>query len=1175
MVKKVLILIEAGANLNTTDNLGYTALMRAIRRKKHEIAVILIKAGADLSIRGKDGNTALIWAARTNSLVVTKELVARGVDVDARADENYTALWWACRRQNSLIVRLLLENQADPCVYPKGDNPALHWAVKCSCLQIVRDLLRHEANSKVHVDKPTGGFRESCLGVKSGELLQLASRNGHSQIVEALLKHDFPPDGVCTPTTDNGNTMLTPLIVACRYNRDRVALKLLQFGANPNATDANIGSPLFCAVRHSNTALVRTLIRFGADPNQTLETDRRPFFTPFLRACVHGKIGVVKAILQVASASQITNGELHTAIVMLISLASQSSKALFSESRCQIMSLLLKHGGNVSASYNKAKTLKKVPLLSNLNPACLVLLIRSGLDNTYVTKLLLRAAIKDKNNLWMVSFILEAFPSFMRQSNEYNEICDEYGDLDIPHFGEIRLLMEVAMSVIPSLSLLCIERVRSEIFANHQGKSLLLLIKQLPDWVANMVGWQLSLDRLLPSIFTGRVTPKRRVMSDTTEAAEWNVEGDRDVINDVTKRAQPPVHQPLCTSTWYKPDDIESQVSKYFDIGLRLKDRYLAFRWILVELREVCSCSRSSQLSNDVHDVHVHDVRNVHGGDINSQLLAIDDILSTVERDKSTEALVTIVSQFLTAILRLLRKDHHLNFTLLPCGSVYVGNKVGPLDEIDFILRWNIPEKHVAREQDVWRSVFAYFNDGFTGVRPDDYKVSYSQNPHCPHLSTYSLRDLVYKYLKQYTKELRDTFRESHVLVEACYSYHKGPAMCLKLAWDCNHGNNQTLSVDMTPMLVLSDRCVTEMFVDIPEYHQEYCMPRPELESYDLLLEIMDQLRSSSLCLVCTDGEITVGDDGDITSNWMTSLSLYQWQLFQILDDISPNIRKLYRLLKIIRDLVLPKVLRVTQEGEINQGSFKVSSVVSSYALEHVVLHELFKTRNQFSLAAVRESVWTEQSLLSHLRSCLAVMLYEECVPVHWIGGSERIIDTHGLRGETRDRMMRLIIEDLDDISVSLFLSNDGFRYGNDDSSLLAIEDSLPARYALVIDLSGEDVEFYQVHKDFLVYDTESVKVKCSVPHLSNIYYYDVPEWDTWKRIIHIDYIKILRMQILNRQEKHQKLFKMSAYSDVETASEHSSDSADPLSIAGASSITSDLLEFERNLMTTPVVGDF
>jgi ankyrin repeat protein len=68
-------LIDAGADLNATDEDGWTAVMFA---DDAEVVRALINAGADLSIKNKDGETARERARKYEKTDVLKLLESRG-----------------------------------------------------------------------------------------------------------------------------------------------------------------------------------------------------------------------------------------------------------------------------------------------------------------------------------------------------------------------------------------------------------------------------------------------------------------------------------------------------------------------------------------------------------------------------------------------------------------------------------------------------------------------------------------------------------------------------------------------------------------------------------------------------------------------------------------------------------------------------------------------------------------------------------------------------------------------------------------------------------------------------------------------------------------------------------------------------------------------------------------
>ncbi len=74
----------------------------------------MLDAGADVESPNGDGQTALMLAARVGSLDIAKLLVERGADVNAKeAWRDQTALIWAVDGNFPELTQLLIDNGAD------------------------------------------------------------------------------------------------------------------------------------------------------------------------------------------------------------------------------------------------------------------------------------------------------------------------------------------------------------------------------------------------------------------------------------------------------------------------------------------------------------------------------------------------------------------------------------------------------------------------------------------------------------------------------------------------------------------------------------------------------------------------------------------------------------------------------------------------------------------------------------------------------------------------------------------------------------------------------------------------------------------------------------------------------------------------------------------------------
>jgi ankyrin repeat protein len=101
------LLIDKGADVNTKDEFGNTALMQV---NNPEIAKLLIDKGADVNAKNKYGTTPLM---RVSNLETAKLLIDNGANVNAKDNEGETPLMVATEFDEYEIVKFLIENGAD------------------------------------------------------------------------------------------------------------------------------------------------------------------------------------------------------------------------------------------------------------------------------------------------------------------------------------------------------------------------------------------------------------------------------------------------------------------------------------------------------------------------------------------------------------------------------------------------------------------------------------------------------------------------------------------------------------------------------------------------------------------------------------------------------------------------------------------------------------------------------------------------------------------------------------------------------------------------------------------------------------------------------------------------------------------------------------------------------
>ena len=109
----VRVLIAAGADVNQTDEGGFSPLVIAVFRSETAIAHELLAVdGINLEARALLGRTALILAAGLGLVNTVALLIQKGADLTARDDLGRTALNWARALHKDAVATLLEEHGA-------------------------------------------------------------------------------------------------------------------------------------------------------------------------------------------------------------------------------------------------------------------------------------------------------------------------------------------------------------------------------------------------------------------------------------------------------------------------------------------------------------------------------------------------------------------------------------------------------------------------------------------------------------------------------------------------------------------------------------------------------------------------------------------------------------------------------------------------------------------------------------------------------------------------------------------------------------------------------------------------------------------------------------------------------------------------------------------------------
>ncbi len=331
-------LIDQGANVNTVNAKGQTALHLAAKKGGNHLNIIklLIAAKADVNAIDKAGNTPII---HSNNLKTTKFLEKNGANINVKNKEHVTPLLAAAKKGHINIVEYLEDKGfALDVTDSQGNTPLMlaaanghydmvEWLIDKLESDIYVDI-NHDINASLIEAIENGhlaialyliqkGASLDIIDAEKNSLLILAAKGGHYNIVEWLLKqnadvNDLNKDG-CTALIEasrrghleivellvaNENTsnedINKALFVAAGSNQVRVVEYLLSTGVNIESRNQKGDTPLILAAKGGRLYMVNWLVNHGAD----VQAFNNDLVSPFMAATISNHLEVVQFLAE-------------------------------------------------------------------------------------------------------------------------------------------------------------------------------------------------------------------------------------------------------------------------------------------------------------------------------------------------------------------------------------------------------------------------------------------------------------------------------------------------------------------------------------------------------------------------------------------------------------------------------------------------------------------------------------------------------------------------------------------------------------------------------------------------------------------------------------------------------------------------------------------------------------
>lgn len=223
------MLVDAGANLTVSDtghqNSGITVLHRAAEVGDTGIAQRAIEAGVNVNATDEWDVSALGNAAGNGHVEMTTLLLDSGARVDGSGEGSRTPLCLAAWNGHPLVVELLLSRNANPHIRDSDGRLPLFYASTYGTPECVEILSRiYDANMQLVRGAEIGNLEMVQHALRAGAEIDardedgctatiLAAANSYTDIVLQLLELGADPDLSATKGMRKG---MTPLMAAVR-----------------------------------------------------------------------------------------------------------------------------------------------------------------------------------------------------------------------------------------------------------------------------------------------------------------------------------------------------------------------------------------------------------------------------------------------------------------------------------------------------------------------------------------------------------------------------------------------------------------------------------------------------------------------------------------------------------------------------------------------------------------------------------------------------------------------------------------------------------------------------------------------------------------------------------------------------------------------------------------------
>ncbi len=330
--------IQAGLDVNATDEEGNTPLLVAAANRRSDLIYVLLKNGADPNFEKDPGITALGIACMFDDWSMVDLLITHGANVNYCAPNGESTLSMACAQGAVNAVQMLVAHNAQTDVRDaKGVTPLLHAVMHQTenSLAIAQMLL--EKGADVNFGMPNGYTPlMGATQMNNMELALLLLEHG----ADVQIRQNPGGASALSIAVALGHAEMAELLLANKAD--------ISVGINPQTSLLGYASML------TRADMMEALLKHGADANTR---DARSNATP-LHVTATGNALIIDSIKLMGAAS----------------LLPQHESKMDAPYACQV---LLKYGADVNATDNDGTTPAMIAAMDG-SPDTLAVLIKHG-----------------------------------------------------------------------------------------------------------------------------------------------------------------------------------------------------------------------------------------------------------------------------------------------------------------------------------------------------------------------------------------------------------------------------------------------------------------------------------------------------------------------------------------------------------------------------------------------------------------------------------------------------------------------------------------------------------------------------------------------------------------------------------------------------------------------------